>query len=98
MITESKFLQLESLQELMKVQSEEERGMKGLGWVWEGRQGICLSHCQGWANGWLLLHAFFPAIILLQALVSVTPDEETYDEEDAAFCLEMLLRIVLENR
>lgn len=39
MITESKFLQLESLQELMKVQSEEERGMKGLGWVWEGRQG-----------------------------------------------------------
>ena len=34
-----------------------------------------------------------PAIILLQALVSVTPDEETYDEEDAAFCLEMLLRI-----
>ncbi|XP_010624716.1 Golgi-specific brefeldin A-resistance guanine nucleotide exchange factor 1 isoform X2 [Fukomys damarensis] len=50
MITESKFLQLESLQELMK------------------------------------------------ALISVTPDEETYDEEDAAFCLEMLLRIVLENR
>nr|KAF6456154.1 golgi brefeldin A resistant guanine nucleotide exchange factor 1 [Rousettus aegyptiacus] len=50
MITESKFLQLESLQELMK------------------------------------------------SLVSVTPDEETYDEEDAAFCLEMLLRIVLENR
>ncbi|KAK2500287.1 hypothetical protein MC885_017585 [Smutsia gigantea] len=50
MITESKFLQLESLQELMK------------------------------------------------ALVSVTPDEETYDEEDAAFSLEMLLRIVLENR
>ncbi|XP_051002636.1 Golgi-specific brefeldin A-resistance guanine nucleotide exchange factor 1 isoform X1 [Acomys russatus] len=50
MMTESKFLQLESLQELMK------------------------------------------------ALVSVTPDEETYDEEDAAFCLEMLLRIVLENR
>ncbi|XP_013013697.1 Golgi-specific brefeldin A-resistance guanine nucleotide exchange factor 1 isoform X3 [Cavia porcellus] len=50
MITESKFLQLESLQELMK------------------------------------------------ALVSVTPDEEMYDEEDAAFCLEMLLRIVLENR
>ncbi|CAH6947095.1 Gbf1 [Phodopus roborovskii] len=50
MITESKFLQLESLQELMK------------------------------------------------ALVSVTADEETYDEEDAAFCLEMLLRIVLENR
>ncbi|KAG5266300.1 hypothetical protein AALO_G00229440 [Alosa alosa] len=41
LITESKFLQLESLQELMK---------------------------------------------------------ETYDEEDAAFCLEMLLRIVLENR
>lgn len=34
----------------------------------------------------------------LQALISVTPDEETYDEEDAAFCLEMLLRIVLENR
>ncbi|XP_010145320.1 PREDICTED: golgi-specific brefeldin A-resistance guanine nucleotide exchange factor 1-like, partial [Eurypyga helias] len=32
------------------------------------------------------------------ALISVTPDEETYDEEDAAFCLEMLLRIVLENR
>lgn len=28
----------------------------------------------------------------------MTPDEETYDEEDAAFCLEMLLRIVLENR
>ncbi|KAM4636752.1 Golgi-specific brefeldin A-resistance guanine nucleotide exchange factor 1 isoform 3-T3 [Discoglossus pictus] len=50
MITESKFLQLESLQELVK------------------------------------------------ALISVTPDEETYDEEDAAFCLEMLLRIVLENR
>ncbi|XP_077437392.1 Golgi-specific brefeldin A-resistance guanine nucleotide exchange factor 1 isoform X2 [Vanacampus margaritifer] len=50
MITESKFLQLESLQELMK------------------------------------------------ALISVTPDEETYDEEDAAFCLEMLLRIVMENR
>ncbi|KAM5271960.1 Golgi-specific brefeldin A-resistance guanine nucleotide exchange factor 1 isoform 13-T13 [Ctenodactylus gundi] len=50
MITESKFLQLESLQELMK------------------------------------------------ALVSVTPDEETYGEEDAAFCLEMVLRIVLENR
>ncbi|XP_050815865.1 Golgi-specific brefeldin A-resistance guanine nucleotide exchange factor 1 isoform X11 [Gopherus flavomarginatus] len=50
LITESKFLQLESLQELMK------------------------------------------------ALNSVTPDEETYDEEDAAFCLEMLLRIVLENR
>ncbi|XP_077585431.1 Golgi-specific brefeldin A-resistance guanine nucleotide exchange factor 1 isoform X3 [Stigmatopora nigra] len=50
MITESKFLQLESLQELMK------------------------------------------------ALISVTPDEETYDEEDSAFCLEMLLRIVMENR
>ncbi|KAE8591129.1 hypothetical protein XENTR_v10018315 [Xenopus tropicalis] len=50
LITESKFLQLESLQELMK------------------------------------------------ALISVTPDEETYDEEDAAFCLEMLMRIVLENR
>ncbi|KAG8435109.1 hypothetical protein GDO86_013165 [Hymenochirus boettgeri] len=50
LITESKFLQLESLQELMK------------------------------------------------AVISVTPDEETYDEEDAAFCLEMLLRIVLENR
>ncbi|XP_061693905.1 Golgi-specific brefeldin A-resistance guanine nucleotide exchange factor 1 isoform X2 [Syngnathoides biaculeatus] len=50
MITESKFLQLESLQELMK------------------------------------------------ALISVTPDDETYDEEDAAFCLEMLLRIVMENR
>lgn len=50
LITESKFLQQESLQELMK------------------------------------------------ALISVTPDEETYDEEDAAFCLEMLLRIVLENR
>ncbi|XP_056879272.1 Golgi-specific brefeldin A-resistance guanine nucleotide exchange factor 1 isoform X3 [Takifugu flavidus] len=50
LITESKFLQLESLQELMK------------------------------------------------ALISVTPDEETNDEEDAAFCLEMLLRIVLENR
>uniref|UniRef100_A0AAQ5ZHB2 Golgi-specific brefeldin A-resistance guanine nucleotide exchange factor 1 n=1 Tax=Amphiprion ocellaris TaxID=80972 RepID=A0AAQ5ZHB2_AMPOC len=50
LITESKFLQLESLQELIK------------------------------------------------ALISVTPDEETYDEEDAAFCLEMLLRIVLENR
>ncbi|XP_053163375.1 Golgi-specific brefeldin A-resistance guanine nucleotide exchange factor 1 isoform X2 [Hemicordylus capensis] len=50
LITESKFLQLESLQELMK------------------------------------------------ALISVTPDEETYDEEDVAFCLEMLLRIVLENR
>lgn len=33
-----------------------------------------------------------------KALISVTPDEETYDEEDAAFCLEMLLRIVLENR
>uniref|UniRef100_A0A4W5NUZ6 Golgi-specific brefeldin A-resistance guanine nucleotide exchange factor 1 n=1 Tax=Hucho hucho TaxID=62062 RepID=A0A4W5NUZ6_9TELE len=49
LITESKFLQLESLQELMK------------------------------------------------ALISVTPDE-TYDEEDAAFCLEMLLRIVMENR
>lgn len=30
MITESKFLQLESLQELMKVQNEEEREMKGL--------------------------------------------------------------------
>ncbi|MED6291631.1 G-box binding factor, partial [Characodon lateralis] len=50
LITESKFLQLESLQDLMK------------------------------------------------ALISVSPDEETYDEEDAAFCLEMLLRIVLENR
>ncbi|NXL47276.1 GBF1 factor, partial [Podilymbus podiceps] len=50
LITESKYLQLESLQELMK------------------------------------------------ALISVTPDEETHDEEDAAFCLEMLLRIVLENR
>uniref|UniRef100_A0A4W5R4M4 Golgi-specific brefeldin A-resistance guanine nucleotide exchange factor 1 n=1 Tax=Hucho hucho TaxID=62062 RepID=A0A4W5R4M4_9TELE len=50
LITESKFLQLESLQELMK------------------------------------------------ALISVTPDEETYDEEDGAFCLEMLLRIVMENR
>ncbi|XP_069466354.1 Golgi-specific brefeldin A-resistance guanine nucleotide exchange factor 1 [Ambystoma mexicanum] len=50
LVTESKFLQLESMQELMK------------------------------------------------ALISVTPDEETYDEEDAAFCLEMLLRIVLENR
>ncbi|XP_043993051.1 Golgi-specific brefeldin A-resistance guanine nucleotide exchange factor 1 isoform X2 [Gambusia affinis] len=50
LITESKFLQLESLQELMK------------------------------------------------ALISVSPDEETYDEEDASFCLEMLLRIVLENR
>lgn len=34
----------------------------------------------------------------VKALISVTPDEETYDEEDAAFCLEMLLRIVLENR
>ncbi|XP_028323608.1 Golgi-specific brefeldin A-resistance guanine nucleotide exchange factor 1 isoform X2 [Gouania willdenowi] len=50
LITESKFLQLESLQELMK------------------------------------------------ALISVSPDEENYDEEDSAFCLEMLLRIVLENR
>ncbi|XP_028983448.1 Golgi-specific brefeldin A-resistance guanine nucleotide exchange factor 1 isoform X2 [Betta splendens] len=50
LITESKFLQLESLQELLK------------------------------------------------ALISVTPDEETYDEEDSAFCLEMCLRIVLENR
>ncbi|XP_026566755.1 Golgi-specific brefeldin A-resistance guanine nucleotide exchange factor 1 isoform X1 [Pseudonaja textilis] len=50
LITESKFLQLDSLQELMK------------------------------------------------ALISVSPDEETYDEEDCAFCLEMLLRIVLENR
>ncbi|XP_063047451.1 Golgi-specific brefeldin A-resistance guanine nucleotide exchange factor 1 isoform X2 [Engraulis encrasicolus] len=50
LITESKFLQLESLQDLMK------------------------------------------------ALISVTPDEETYDEVDAAFCLEMLLRIVMENR
>uniref|UniRef100_A0A8C4ZVZ2 Golgi brefeldin A resistant guanine nucleotide exchange factor 1 n=1 Tax=Gadus morhua TaxID=8049 RepID=A0A8C4ZVZ2_GADMO len=50
LMTESKFLQVESLQELMK------------------------------------------------ALISVTPDEETYDEEDAAFCLEMLLRIVMENR
>lgn len=49
-MTESKFLQLESLQELMK------------------------------------------------ALISVTPDEEQYDEEDAAFCLEILLRIVMENR
>lgn len=97
MITESKFLQLESLQELMKVQSGEERGMKGLAGSGRGDRDICLSHCQGWASGWLL-HAFFPAIILLQALVSVTPDEETYDEEDAAFCLEMLLRIVLENR
>jgi len=38
MITESKFLQLESLQELMKVQSEEERD-EGAGWVWEGRRG-----------------------------------------------------------
>lgn len=35
---------------------------------------------------------------MFQALISVTPDEENYDEEDAAFCLEMLLRIVLENR
>lgn len=34
----------------------------------------------------------------LKALISVTPDEETYDEEDASFCLEMLLRVVLENR
>lgn len=34
----------------------------------------------------------------LQALISVNPDEETYDEEDSAFCLEMLLRIVMENR
>ncbi|CAL8298087.1 unnamed protein product [Merluccius merluccius] len=50
LMTESKFLQLESLQQLMK------------------------------------------------ALISVTPDEETYDEEDAAFCLEMLLRVVMENR
>ncbi|KAJ3610286.1 hypothetical protein NHX12_022379 [Muraenolepis orangiensis] len=50
LMTESKFLQLESLQELMK------------------------------------------------ALISVTPDEEQYDEEDAAFCLEILLRIVMENR
>uniref|UniRef100_A0AAY4EUT1 Golgi-specific brefeldin A-resistance guanine nucleotide exchange factor 1 n=1 Tax=Denticeps clupeoides TaxID=299321 RepID=A0AAY4EUT1_9TELE len=50
LLTESKFLQLESLQELMK------------------------------------------------ALISVTPDEDTYDEEDAAFCLEMLLRIIMENR
>ncbi|XP_078499344.1 Golgi-specific brefeldin A-resistance guanine nucleotide exchange factor 1 isoform X2 [Lissotriton helveticus] len=50
LITESKFLQLESMQELMK------------------------------------------------ALISVTPDEETYDEDDATFCLEMLLRIALENR
>uniref|UniRef100_A0AAQ4Q5Y7 Golgi-specific brefeldin A-resistance guanine nucleotide exchange factor 1 n=1 Tax=Gasterosteus aculeatus aculeatus TaxID=481459 RepID=A0AAQ4Q5Y7_GASAC len=50
LITESKFLQLESLQELMK------------------------------------------------ALISVAPDEDTYDEEDAAFCLEMLLRVTLENR
>lgn len=82
----------------MKVQSGEERGMKGLAGSGRGDRDICLSHCQGWASDWLLLHAFFPAIILLQALVSVTPDEETYDEEDAAFCLEMLLRIVLENR
>ncbi|XP_069096639.1 Golgi-specific brefeldin A-resistance guanine nucleotide exchange factor 1 isoform X1 [Pleurodeles waltl] len=50
LITESKFLQLESMQELMK------------------------------------------------ALISVTPDEETYDEDDATFCLEMILRIALENR
>lgn len=35
---------------------------------------------------------------MFQALISVTPDDENYDEEDAAFCLEMLLRIVLENR
>lgn len=100
MITESKFLQLESLQELMKVQSEEGRGVKGLAGSGrgDGDSGVCLSFCQGWASGWLLLHVYFPAIILLQALVSVTPDEETYDEEDAAFCLEMLLRIVLENR
>ncbi|KAG7265233.1 hypothetical protein CRUP_005436 [Coryphaenoides rupestris] len=38
------------------------------------------------------------AILCIKALISVTPDEETYDEEDAAFCLEMLLRIVMENR
>ena len=37
-------------------------------------------------------------LVPAQALISVTPDEETYDEEDAAFCLEMLLRIVMENR
>ncbi|KPP72620.1 hypothetical protein Z043_108360 [Scleropages formosus] len=68
LITESKFLQLESLQELMKV-----------------RKLICIL----WMD--VSLHA-------VHALISVTPDEETYDEEDAAFCLEMLLRIVLENR
>jgi brefeldin A-resistance guanine nucleotide exchange factor 1 len=45
-----------------------------------------------------LISATFLLLFPLQALVSVTPDEETYDEEDAAFCLEMLLRIVLENR
>lgn len=71
---------------------------KGLAGSGRGDRDVCLSHCQHWASGWLLLHAYFPTIILLQALVSVTPDEETYDEEDAAFCLEMLLRIVLENR
>lgn len=71
---------------------------KGLAGSGRGDRDVCLSHCQGWAIDWLLLHAYFPTIILLQALVSVTPDEETYDEEDAAFCLEMLLRIVLENR
>lgn len=59
MITESKFLQLESLQELMKVQNEEGREMKGLAVSGreDGDSGDCFNFCQGTASGWLL-HAF----------------------------------------
>lgn len=55
MITESKFLQLESLQELMKVQNEEKE-MEGLARSGreDGDSGVCLSFCQGRANGCLL--------------------------------------------
>lgn len=54
MITESKFLQLESLQELMKVQDKEGRGgmkepaVSGRG---DGDNGDCLNFCQGRASG-----------------------------------------------
>uniref|UniRef100_A0A8C4T507 Golgi brefeldin A resistant guanine nucleotide exchange factor 1 n=1 Tax=Erpetoichthys calabaricus TaxID=27687 RepID=A0A8C4T507_ERPCA len=34
---------------------------------------------------------------LIKVLKSVTPDGGTYNEKDSAFCLELLIRIVLEN-
>lgn len=60
MITESKFLQLESLQELMKVQNEGETEVEGLAGSerGDGDSGVCLSFCQGrakWLPTFLLL-------------------------------------------